>query len=357
MIFFSVYTVVFVLLRPWPNECFTTLRVLNSVAFVALSGLSLVAHVQTMVTNPGAVPQDAVPVSTSDAKGPADGVEQGAEGEDQETTRLADRAESEGNSLAPAPKRWPFSPLPAGSTPQEKHTFFVTPSSSLLRGTCREGTSRWCDAFKPQRAHHCSVCGRCIVKMDHHCPWVNNCVGIGNQKLFVLFCTYTCILCLYALLLLFMEVVLPARQGRGRSSPHESDRDTTCLFHPDDQLAATALASIALLFGLFTACMACDQCSLVGSQQTKIDRLKGEFHETSLDVNEVFGGTGAGCRLHWALPVPMVIPPGKVGALMMGYETGHPGAGRDRLHWEGGQPDLEGEGGAAGGEKHHFCTF
>ncbi|RYH17586.1 hypothetical protein EON65_28370 [archaeon] len=29
---------------------------------------------------------------------------------------------------------------------------------------------RKCKAFKPKRAHHCSICGRCIVKMDHHCP-------------------------------------------------------------------------------------------------------------------------------------------------------------------------------------------
>lgn len=30
-----------------------------------------------------------------------------------------------------------------------------------------------CLSIKPLRAHHCSVCKRCIRKMDHHCPWYN----------------------------------------------------------------------------------------------------------------------------------------------------------------------------------------
>ena len=56
-----------------------------------------------------------------------------------------------------------------------------------------------CKSIKPERAHHCSVCGRCVMKMDHHCPWVNNCVGEKNQKFFVLFCFYIMSMSGYAL--------------------------------------------------------------------------------------------------------------------------------------------------------------
>lgn len=52
---------------------------------------------------------------------------------------------------------------------------------------------RRCQSYKPPRAHHCSICKRCIIKMDHHCPWINNCVGIGNHKVCFIYIIMICV--------------------------------------------------------------------------------------------------------------------------------------------------------------------
>ena len=49
---------------------------------------------------------------------------------------------------------------------------------------------RRCIIVKPDRCHHCRLCDRCVLKMDHHCPWIANCVGFFNYKYFFLMLTY-----------------------------------------------------------------------------------------------------------------------------------------------------------------------
>ncbi|XP_071986981.1 palmitoyltransferase ZDHHC16 isoform X1 [Engystomops pustulosus] len=74
---------------------------------------------------------------------------------------------------------------PPGYPPQAQKN---TPSVSV----CRK-----CIAPKPARTHHCSICNRCILKMDHHCPWLNNCVGHYNHRYFFSFCLFMTLGCIY----------------------------------------------------------------------------------------------------------------------------------------------------------------
>ncbi|XP_014262297.1 palmitoyltransferase ZDHHC6 isoform X2 [Cimex lectularius] len=55
-----------------------------------------------------------------------------------------------------------------------------------------------CQGYKAPRSHHCRKCGRCVMKMDHHCPWINNCVGHGNHTNFTMFLFFSSSGCVQA---------------------------------------------------------------------------------------------------------------------------------------------------------------
>ena len=44
-----------------------------------------------------------------------------------------------------------------------------------------------CVKRKPKRSYHCDICKVCIEQYDHHCTWINNCVGKHNIARFILF--------------------------------------------------------------------------------------------------------------------------------------------------------------------------
>ena len=67
--------------------------------------------------------------------------------------------------------------------------------------------------YRPPRAHHCRICRRCIRRMDHHCPWINNCVGEWNQKYFLQFLFYVALLSAYSIFLVVTSWYFHGAEG------------------------------------------------------------------------------------------------------------------------------------------------
>ncbi|KAK2828581.1 hypothetical protein Q5P01_019615 [Channa striata] len=75
-----------------------------------------------------------------------------------------------------------------GSIPSAASSAETSPE---LQATKEVFTSKWsrcpmCKVMRPPRAGHCRTCGSCVQRLDHHCIWINSCVGQANHRSFLL---------------------------------------------------------------------------------------------------------------------------------------------------------------------------
>ncbi|XP_048254354.1 palmitoyltransferase ZDHHC3-like [Haliotis rufescens] len=148
-----------------------------------------------------------------------------------------------------------------------------------------------CETYRPPRAHHCRVCRRCIRRMDHHCPWINNCVGEFNQKFFIQFLFYVGMSSVYAVTMVIVAWIVDP-------TPVESIRHIKLLH-------SIILVIESILFGLFVIAIGCDQISSILNDETAVEHVKREGprrqkKSTMALFQEVFG---RGHPLVWLCPL------------------------------------------------------
>ncbi|KAL7834251.1 hypothetical protein SRHO_G00284980 [Serrasalmus rhombeus] len=154
---------------------------------------------------------------------------------------------------------------------------------------------RHCQLIKPDRCHHCSACQICVLKMDHHCLWLNNCIGFSNYKFFLLFLLYSLLYCLC-----IVTTVTPSFIHLWLSRLFDSSAKLHVLF----------LTLVSSIFLVTLSCLLLFHCWLVANNKTTLEWLSAPFFPDGPDgaafdvsvrenILQVFG---LDWRL-WLLPV------------------------------------------------------
>jgi palmitoyltransferase len=102
--------------------------------------------------------------------------------------------------------------------------------------------------------------------MDHHCPWINNCVGAKNLKAFLLYNVYTTLVATVT----FTRGIVNFFACQGNSKDNWE-----CQFYRDRLFYVPGLAGIiSFLFGIFTLIIAIDLVRNIRENTSCIDRKK-----------------------------------------------------------------------------------
>ncbi|RPD65830.1 zf-DHHC-domain-containing protein [Lentinus tigrinus ALCF2SS1-7] len=125
------------------------------------------------------------------------------------------------------------------------------------------GPGKWCkkcSAPKPERAHHCGACGRCVLKMDHHCMWLGHrCIGHRTHASFVHF------LCCVTLLAVYVAVLCASVVWWAFSHPHDIDETTP--------IHAMFLAFYGIVISMVIGSFCVYHLYLISTNQTTLESL------------------------------------------------------------------------------------
>jgi len=134
---------------------------------------------------------------------------------------------------------------------------------------------KWCRKcpqhhWKPPRAHHCSECERCVLKMDHHCPWVNNCVGHNNHKYFFLFLIHIVIQAIHMIFFFSIRIFLVLSKLAMKVEDNNLKIEVTLMIIQLIIIVPTLIA---------VCCLCMYQIQLISENTTSIESYEKEIEE------------------------------------------------------------------------------
>ncbi|KAJ1803812.1 Eukaryotic peptide chain release factor GTP-binding subunit [Coemansia sp. RSA 2523] len=104
--------------------------------------------------------------------------------------------------------------------PQPRH-FLHPPATKAVRvnGTLMQlKYCTTCRIYRPPRASHCRSCDNCVEHEDHHCIWLNNCIGRRNYRYFYSFLFSITTVALYIMAFCLVYLIKPINKGSGPES-------------------------------------------------------------------------------------------------------------------------------------------
>lgn len=149
-----------------------------------------------------------------------------------------------------------------GFAPTEEELAAEADESAPLTEDARERR------LQPDRSHYCHITKRQVLRMDHFCPWVGNCIGFYNYKYFYLFLFYLWCGCMYGLVITAVPF-LKCLHFRSRGS----DADPIC--HSRSQISFGFI--ITLSVGIAVGLLLAFHTYLILSAQTTIEFYYNKF--------------------------------------------------------------------------------
>ena len=131
-----------------------------------------------------------------------------------------------------------------------------------------------CKCVKPPRTHHCSKCDRCVLRMDHHCKWMANCVGHRNLKFFLNFGFYMALLCLYSAIVFTVGGLQCAFQKDSSTRSFCVHDSSSLLRFYLRAIGTFCVGVLALLVSAFCMCQIGNQLHLIKQNRSFIDNLQ-----------------------------------------------------------------------------------